>query len=177
MLSLSARRYADQAVYSLSTRSLDPAWTPQTHPNLSRYVSVPSLFLLLVHLLLLLVVLLPVVLFGLSDTPTLPMEIADGIGQPPRYTYPEHPPPPLPGTKPKLKSNTTSRGPQIVTAANYGPVRGSAMPGLISGTGGKETLGELGLVPQSVVMIKWEEEGMNGQSLLLTNPIIDWDLI
>ncbi|KAI9637313.1 uncharacterized protein MKK02DRAFT_43236 [Dioszegia hungarica] len=90
------------------------------------------------------------------------------LWQPPRFTYPEHPPPPLPGQKPK--PNHTSTNPHkrplptssaVVTSANYGPVRGAPMPGLMGGTGGKETLGELGLVPQSVVMIRWADDDMN----------------
>jgi tether containing UBX domain for GLUT4 len=31
------------------------------------------------------------------------------------------------------------------------------------GTGGKETLSELGLVPQSVLLVRWEDEAMNGE--------------
>ena len=50
----------------------------------------------------------------------------------------------------------------IIPPANYGAVRGSVAPGLQGGTGGKETLSELGLVPQSVLLIKWEDETMNG---------------
>jgi tether containing UBX domain for GLUT4 len=34
----------------------------------------------------------------------------------------------------------------------------------MGGTGGTESLNELGLVPQSVLMVKWEDEGMNGTS-------------
>lgn len=41
------------------------------------------------------------------------------------------------------------------------------MAGLTGGTGGKETLAELGLVPQSVLLVKWEDESMNGQLALL----------
>jgi len=32
------------------------------------------------------------------------------------------------------------------------------------GTGGKESLNDLGFVPQSVLLVKWEDEGMNGGS-------------
>lgn len=35
------------------------------------------------------------------------------------------------------------------------------MQGLQGGTGGQESLAELGLVPQSLLMIKWDEEEMN----------------
>jgi len=35
----------------------------------------------------------------------------------------------------------------------------------MGGTGGKESLNDLGLVPQSVLMVKWEDESMNGESL------------
>jgi tether containing UBX domain for GLUT4 len=34
----------------------------------------------------------------------------------------------------------------------------------MGGTGGKESLNDLGLVPQSVLMVKWEDEAMNGES-------------
>jgi tether containing UBX domain for GLUT4 len=37
----------------------------------------------------------------------------------------------------------------------------------MGGTGGKESLNDLGLVPQSVLMVKWEDEAMNGESLSL----------
>lgn len=33
----------------------------------------------------------------------------------------------------------------------------------MGGTGGKESLNDLGLVPQSVLMVKWEDESMNGE--------------
>jgi hypothetical protein len=36
----------------------------------------------------------------------------------------------------------------------------------MGGTGGSESLNDLGLVPQSVLMVKWEDEAMNGESLL-----------
>jgi tether containing UBX domain for GLUT4 len=44
-------------------------------------------------------------------------------------------------------------------------VRGGPTAGLMGGTGGKESLNDLGLVPQSVLMVKWEDESMNGESL------------
>ncbi|EIW67371.1 hypothetical protein TREMEDRAFT_33971, partial [Tremella mesenterica DSM 1558] len=75
------------------------------------------------------------------------------LWQPPRTQYPEHPTPAPPK---KTTSRTT-----IIPPANYGPVRGSAVPGLQAGTGGKESLNELGLVPQSVLYVKWEDESMN----------------
>lgn len=37
----------------------------------------------------------------------------------------------------------------------------------MGGTGGKETLSELGLVPQSVLLVKWQDEAMNGKSILM----------
>jgi tether containing UBX domain for GLUT4 len=46
-------------------------------------------------------------------------------------------------------------------------VRGGPTAGLMGGTGGKESLNDLGLVPQSVLMVKWEDEAMNGESLSL----------
>jgi tether containing UBX domain for GLUT4 len=33
----------------------------------------------------------------------------------------------------------------------------------MGGSGGKESLNDLGLVPQSVLMVKWEDESMNGE--------------
>lgn len=35
----------------------------------------------------------------------------------------------------------------------------------MGGQGGKESLNDLGLVPQSVLMVKWEDEAMNSESL------------
>lgn len=57
-----------------------------------------------------------------------------------------------------------------MTAANYGLVKGSAAAGMSGGTGGRETLSELGLVPQSVLLVRWEDEGMNGVSLFAYIP-------
>ena len=34
----------------------------------------------------------------------------------------------------------------------------------MGGKGGKESLNDLGLVPQSVLMVKWDDESMNGGS-------------
>jgi tether containing UBX domain for GLUT4 len=34
----------------------------------------------------------------------------------------------------------------------------------MGGKGGKESLNDLGLVPQSVLMVKWDDESMNGMS-------------
>lgn len=85
-------------------------------------------------------------------------------GQPPKYSYPEHPlPTPITNTK-KRPLSTNSKSNPIVVPANYGPVRGAPMAGLQGGTGGKETLAELGLVPQSVLMIRWNDDDMNGKS-------------
>ena len=75
-------------------------------------------------------------------------------GQPPRTQYPERPIP-----QPKKNPNRST----VITPANYGPIRGSTTPGLQGGTGGAETLNDLGLVPQSVLLVKWEDEGMNGE--------------
>lgn len=79
------------------------------------------------------------------------------LWQPPRTRYPEHPPPVPAGTGKKPNPHKTS----IIPPANYGAVRGAVAPGLQGGTGGKETLNELGLVPQSVLLIKWDDEAMN----------------
>jgi len=64
----------------------------------------------------------------------------------------------MPVKKPNLNRTT------IIPPANYGPIRGSLTAGLQSGTGGKESLNELGLVPQSVLLVIWEDEAMNGGS-------------
>lgn len=77
--------------------------------------------------------------------------------QPPRTTYPEHPVPQPPAKKhinPAMKAH-------IITPANYGPLRGAAAAGLQGGSGGKESLSELGLVPQSVLLVKWDDADMN----------------
>ena len=92
----------------------------------------------------------PFSLFGCIET--------DLKGQPPRFTYPEHPIP-----QPKKNPNTK----QIIPPANYGYVRGGPTAGLMGGTGGNESLNDLGLVPQSVLMVKWEDESMNGESFSL----------
>jgi len=76
-------------------------------------------------------------------------------GQPPRTQYPERPLP-TPVKKPNPHRST------VIPPANYGPVRGAQAAGLQNGTGGKESLNELGLVPQSVLLVKWEDEAMNG---------------
>lgn len=85
-------------------------------------------------------------------------ELLTRSGQPPRTQYPERP---VQSKKPlnPYRSN-------IVPPANYGPVHGSTVQGLQGGTGGNETLNELGLVPQSVLLVKWDEEDMNGRSPL-----------
>lgn len=83
--------------------------------------------------------------------------LTHSAGQPPRFSYPEKP---APGPKKPANPYKT----HIVAPANYGPVRGGPTQGLMGGTGGKETLNELGLVPQSVLLVKWEEEEMNGES-------------
>ena len=81
-------------------------------------------------------------------------------GQPPRTQYPEHPP--AASIKKSNPHKTT-----IIPPANYGPVRGSVAVGLQNGTGGTESLNQLGLVPQSVLLVKWEDESMNGNSFHL----------
>lgn len=78
--------------------------------------------------------------------------------QPPRITYPEHPVPQPPAKKhinPAMKAH-------IVTPSNYGPARGPNAAGQQGGTGGRETLSELGLVPQSVLLVRWDDAEMNG---------------
>lgn len=99
---------------------------------------------------------------GVSPLPPLPVAEAmtNKAGQPPRSQYPEHPlpqPKKTPAQLAQLKNRT-----KIVPPANYGNPRGGLAPGLQGGTGGKETLSDLGLVPQSVLMIKFGEEEMNG---------------
>lgn len=83
------------------------------------------------------------------------------LGQPPRSQYPEHPVPLAKKAKPINPLNTT----KIVTPANYGPVKGSSNVAFQGGTGRNETLSELGLVPQSLLLLKWEEEEMNGSGV------------
>lgn len=75
------------------------------------------------------------------------------LWQPPRNRYPEHPVPVSKKPNP-YKTN-------IIAPANYGAVRGGVVQGLQGGTGGQESLAELGLVPQSLLMVKWDEEEMN----------------
>ncbi|WVR07427.1 hypothetical protein IAU60_004468 [Kwoniella sp. DSM 27419] len=78
------------------------------------------------------------------------------LWQPPRTKYPERP------TLQAAKKPTPSYGKtSIIPPANYGPVRGAALQGLQGGTGGNESLYELGLVPQSVLVVKWDEEALN----------------
>ncbi|WWD02426.1 hypothetical protein V865_000465 [Kwoniella europaea PYCC6329] len=86
--------------------------------------------------------------------------------QPPRTKYPEHPiPTPSSSTQSKTKPKPTYAKSSIITPANYGPVKGGTLQGLQGGTGGTETLYELGLVPQSVLLVKWEDdEAMNASS-------------
>ncbi|OWZ66025.1 hypothetical protein AYX15_02566 [Cryptococcus neoformans] len=78
------------------------------------------------------------------------------LWQPPRNRYPEHP---VPVTKKPNPYKTN-----IIVPANYGAVRGGVVQGLQGGTGGQESLAELGLVPQSLLMVKWDEEEMNSSS-------------
>ncbi len=78
-------------------------------------------------------------------------------GQPPRTQYPEHPPS-APPKKPNPHRST------VIAPADYGPIRGGQAAGMRGGTGGKESLNDLGFVPQSVLLVKWEDEGMNGGS-------------
>ena len=73
-------------------------------------------------------------------------------GQPPKSHYPEHPTPESKKSKPNHKAS-------IIPPANYGPIKGAQAAGLQSGTGNKETLTELGLVPQSVLLIKFTGAG------------------
>ncbi|WRT68296.1 uncharacterized protein IL334_005272 [Kwoniella shivajii] len=79
--------------------------------------------------------------------------------QPPKTKYPEHP---IPSISTSKKSNLGKN--PIIPPANYGFVRGSTLQGLQGGTGNKETLNELGLVPQSVLLIKWDDEDMNAST-------------
>nr|XP_019044572.1 hypothetical protein I302_06485 [Kwoniella bestiolae CBS 10118]OCF23502.1 hypothetical protein I302_06485 [Kwoniella bestiolae CBS 10118] len=83
--------------------------------------------------------------------------------QPPKTRYPEHP---ILSTQPKnSRSKPSYARSSIVTPANYGPIKGGTPQGLQGGTGGKETLYELGLVPQSVLLIRWEaDEEMNAST-------------
>lgn len=76
--------------------------------------------------------------------------------QPPRTLYPEKPVPVPAAPKhinPAMKAH-------VVQPAGYNS-RGTAMQG---GTGGNESLSQLGLVPQSVLLLKWEDASLNGTS-------------
>lgn len=75
--------------------------------------------------------------------------------QPPRLHFPEHP-----VSQPK-KKGTPYKANAPIAPANYGPVRGAATT--TGGTGGSETLLELGLVPQSVLLVRFEDDEMNGE--------------
>ncbi|WVN90188.1 uncharacterized protein L203_105424 [Cryptococcus depauperatus CBS 7841] len=82
------------------------------------------------------------------------------LWQPPRTKYPEHPP-----AKANLKSSQRNAyRTTIIPSANYGAIRGGPVQGLQGGTGGQETLGDLGLVPQSVLLVKWDDVEMNSSS-------------
>ncbi|KAL1408721.1 hypothetical protein Q8F55_005534 [Vanrija albida] len=81
--------------------------------------------------------------------------------QPPRTLYPEKPPPPDPK---KAKPVNPLMKAHIVPPANYGHVRGGVVSGLQGGTGGKESLSDLGLVPQSVLLVHWDDAAMNAST-------------
>lgn len=77
--------------------------------------------------------------------------------QPPRTTFPERPVPQPPAKKhinPAMKA-------RVIAPANSGPMRGPNAAGLAGGTGGNESLSELGLVPQSVLLVRWDDGEMN----------------
>jgi tether containing UBX domain for GLUT4 len=79
--------------------------------------------------------------------------------QPPRTLFPENPAP----VDPKAKSSAAHPNPamrsRVVTPAGY-----NRTAGLQGGTGGAETLTQLGLVPQSMLLIRWEDAAMNGEN-------------
>ncbi|WVQ74804.1 hypothetical protein IAR50_004410 [Cryptococcus sp. DSM 104548] len=81
--------------------------------------------------------------------------------QPPRTLFPEHPPP---EQRPAKKPINPLMKSSIVTPAGYGSIRGGPVPGLQGGKGGKETLAELGLVPQSLLVVRWDDGDMNASS-------------
>lgn len=75
--------------------------------------------------------------------------------QPPRTMFPEKPVPAPPAKKhinPAMKA-------RVIAPASYGPQRGLSTQG---GTGGSESLSQLGLVPQSVLLVRWDGAEMNG---------------
>lgn len=124
------------AGYSQSTLSYVQLSTLRRQTNPSFYVSTS----------------LPVSLTPTSIT-LANVDVKLHLDQPPRSTFPERP---IPSTK-KPNPHKTS----IIPPAGYGPVKGSStLPG---GTGGKESLNTLGLVPQSVLLVRWEDESMNGE--------------
>lgn len=76
--------------------------------------------------------------------------------QPPRTMFPEKP---VPAPVQKKHPNPAMKA-RVITPANYGPQRGLSTQG---GTGGNESLSQLGLVPQSVLLVKWDDGDMNGE--------------
>jgi tether containing UBX domain for GLUT4 len=90
--------------------------------------------------------------------------LTKSLGQPPRTQYPEHPIPQPKKTQAQLNQFKASR---IVPPANYGNPRGGIPSGMQGGTGGKESLSDLGLVPQSVLMIRFQDDAMNGEFSVL----------
>lgn len=84
--------------------------------------------------------------------------------QPPRTMFPEKPVPQPPQKKhinPAMKA-------RVIAPASYGPQRGLSTQG---GTGGNESLSQLGLVPQSVLLVKWDDVDMNGTLVQLAEGI------
>lgn len=85
--------------------------------------------------------------------------------QPPRTTFPERPPPPSAApAKRKNPNDNPLMKTHIVAPAGYS--RAAPNAGMEGGKGGNESLNQLGLVPQSMLLIKWDDAAMNGECTL-----------
>ncbi|KAL7423439.1 hypothetical protein Q5752_001019 [Cryptotrichosporon argae] len=105
----------------------------------------------------------PVYAFVRSALAPAALSVPFTLYQPPRTLYPERPPPAAAAASKKRKP-AAAGGALIIPPANYGPVRGVPARGLQGGTGGAESLHELGLVPQSVLLVRWDDGGMNAST-------------
>jgi len=75
--------------------------------------------------------------------------------------FPEKPAPVDPKSKAKKHPNPAMK-PHIVAPAGYA-ARGGVAASMVGGTGGNESLAQLGLVPQSMLLIKWDDPALNGE--------------
>lgn len=77
--------------------------------------------------------------------------------QPPRTMFPEKP---VPAPAAAKKHPNPAMKARVIAPASYGPQRGLSTQG---GTGGGESLAQLGLVPQSMLLVRWDDADMNGE--------------